>query len=355
LPNFFGEQDILKSIVLQPGITSSGDGSSSYYVRGGSVDQNMILYDDATIYNPNHILGFFSTFNNDIIKEATLYKGNMPAKFGGRLSSILDIKTREGNNKKMKISGGIGNITSKINIEGPINEGTTSYMISARKTHINYLLQLSDKFKDNKINIYDLNFKINNIIDSNNKINISGYLGSDNIGIGNDLGINWNNKIMTIQWERIIKLNLKSTSTFHTSNYNYNNLFKTTSSNWILNSGIKDYGIKQNIELVKNNQRVDFGFNSIYYITEPKTYIQNISNGINNNEKKGIENILYFNNLTKLNNKISFEYGLRLNIYSFLNNGQYNNFENTLNQINVTKINNKNKKIGQLDLNLFLN
>jgi hypothetical protein len=342
LPNFFGEQDILKSLVLQPGITSSGDGSSNYYVRGGSVDQNMILYDEATIYNPNHILGFFSTFNNDIIKEATLYKGNMPAKFGGRLSSILDIKTREGNNKKMKISGGIGNITSKINIEGPINKGTSSYIFSARKTHINYLLQLSDKFNNNKISIYDLNFKFNNIIDSNNKINISGYIGSDNIGIGNDLGINWSNKIMTIQWERIIKLNLKSTSTFHTSNYNYNNLFKTTNSNWILNSGIKDYGIKQNIELIKNNQRIDFGINSIYYITEPKTYIQNISNGINNNEKKGIENILYLNNLTKLNNKISIEYGLRLNLYSFLNNGLYNNFENSLNQINVAKLKNKN-------------
>jgi len=349
MPNFFGEQDILKSIVLQPGVISTGDGSSSYYVRGGSVDQNLILYDEATIYNPNHILGFYSTFNNDIIKEATLYKGNMPAQYGGRLSSILDIKTREGDNKKVKISGGIGNITSKINFEGPLKEGFSSYLFSVRKTHINYLLQLSDQYKNNRINIYDLNFKINNIIDSNNKIFISGYLGNDNIEIGADLGINWSNRFMTIQWEKRIKLNFKSTSTLYTSNYTYNNLFKTTSSNWILNSSIKDYGIKQNLEYIKNKNRINFGYNSIYYITEPKTYLQNLSNGFNNNGKKGIENILYFNNDTKLNKKISLEYGFRFNLYTFLNDELLYDFENNITQVKTIEPNNKNKNFFNIE------
>jgi hypothetical protein len=349
MPNFFGEQDILKSIVLQPGVISTGDGSSSYYVRGGSVDQNLILYDEATIYNPNHILGFYSTFNNDIIKEATLYKGNMPAQYGGRLSSILDIKTREGDNKKVKISGGIGNITSKINFEGPLKEGFSSYLFSVRKTHINYLLQLSDQYKNNRINIYDLNFKINNIIDSNNKIIISGYLGNDNIEIGADLGINWSNRFMTIQWEKRVKLNFKSTSTLYTSNYNYNNLFKTTNTNWILNSSIKDYGIKQNLEYIKNKNRINFGYNSIYYITEPKTYLQNLSNGFNNNGKKGIENILYFNNDTKLNKKISLEYGFRFNLYTFLNDELLYDFENNITQVKTIEPNNKNKNFFNIE------
>lgn len=349
MPNFFGEQDILKSIVLQPGVISTGDGSSSYYVRGGSVDQNLILYDEATIYNPNHILGFYSTFNNDIIKEATLYKGNMPAQYGGRLSSILDIKTREGDNKKVKISGGIGNITSKINFEGPLKKGFSSYLFSVRKTHINYLLQLSDQYKNNKINIYDLNFKINNIIDSNNKIIISGYLGNDNIEIGADLGINWSNRFMTIQWEKRVKLNFKSTSTLYTSNYTYNNLFKTTSSNWILNSSIKDYGIKQNLEYIKNKNRINFGYNSIYYITEPKTYLQNLNNGFNNNGKKGIENILYFNNDTKLNKKISLEYGFRFNLYTFLNDELLYDFENNITQVKTIESNNKNKNLFNIE------
>jgi hypothetical protein len=349
MPNFFGEQDILKSIVLQPGVISTGDGSSSYYVRGGSVDQNLILYDEATIYNPNHILGFYSTFNNDIIKEATLYKGNMPAQYGGRLSSILDIKTREGDNKKVKISGGIGNITSKINFEGPLKKGFSSYLFSVRKTHINYLLQLSDQYKNNRINIYDLNFKINNIIDSNNKIIISGYLGNDNIEIGTDLGINWSNRFMTIQWEKRIKLNFKSTSTLYTSNYTYNNLFKTTSSNWILNSSIKDYGIKQNLEYIKNKNRINFGYNSIYYITEPKTYLQNLNNGFNNNGKKGIENILYFNNDTKLNKKILLEYGFRFNLYTFLNDELLYDFENNITQVKTIESNNKNKNFFNIE------
>jgi hypothetical protein len=332
MPVFFGEQDILKSILLQPGVTSSGDGSSSYYVRGGSVDQNLILYDEATLYNPSHILGFFSSFNNDIIKEAILYKGNMPAQYGGRLSSILDVKTREGNDKETKVSGGIGNITSKLSLEGPLREGNSSFLFSVRKTHINYLLQLSDKYKKNKIDIYDINFKINNEIDSNNKITFSGYKGNDNVDVGSDLGVNWSNQFMTIQWENKINLNHKSTSTLYTSNYVYNNLFKTTSTNWILNSGIKDYGIKQNFEYNKKDRRINYGFNSIYYLTEPKTFIENLNNGLNNNEKKGIENVLYYNNDTRINKFLAIEYGLRLNFYTNLYKEAKNNIGDIINQ-----------------------
>lgn len=342
IPIFFGEQDIIKSIVLLPGVTSSGDGSSSYYVRGGGIDQNLILYDEATIYNPSHILGFFSSFNNDIIKEVTLYKGNMPAQYGGRLSSILEVKTREGNNKETKISGGIGNINSKLNIEGPLREGNSSYLFSVRKTHINYLLQLSDKYKNNEINIYDINLKINNTIDSNNKILISGYTGNDNVKIGGGLGVNWSNRFMTFQWEKKINNNYKSTSTLYTSKYVYNNLFKTSNTNWILNSGIKDFGIKQNFEYRGENNLINYGFNSIYYLTEPKTFIENLDNGLSFNEKKGIENIVYLNNDSRLNKKISIEYGLRLNLYANLNKVAISNINDLISQPNKNEHNNNN-------------
>jgi phage anti-repressor protein len=154
---------------------------------------------------------------------------------------------------------------------------------------------------------------------------------------------------MTIQWEKRIKLNFKSTSTLYTSNYTYNNLFKTTSSNWILNSSIKDYGIKQNLEYIKNKNRINFGYNSIYYITEPKTYLQNLNNGFNNNGKKGIENILYFNNDTKLNKKISLEYGFRFNLYTFLNDELLYDFENNITQVKTIESNNKNKNLFNIE------
>jgi len=212
-PLFFGEKDILKTIVLLPGVTNAGDGNTNFFVRGGAADQNLILYDGAPVYNPSHVFGFFSVFNNDVIKDATLYKGNEPAMFGGRLSSVLDIKTKDGDLNEQKITAGIGNITSRVSIEGPLRTDQSSYFIALRKTHVNYLLSLSDEFKKNKIDIYDLNFKYRNIIDSSSRLYISGYVGKDKIAIGENVGVSWGNKLLALRWEKYLSKKIVSNST----------------------------------------------------------------------------------------------------------------------------------------------
>jgi hypothetical protein len=191
VPVIFGEQDILKTIQLLPGIKSGGDGSTGFFVRGGGADQNLILLDEATVYNASHLLGFFSTFNSDAIKDVTVYKGDMPAQYGGRLSSLLDVKMNDGNNKNYRISGGVGLIASRINVEGPIVKNKGSFMVSARRTYADLFLKLS---KDSTINrsilyFYDINAKANYQLNERNKVFFSAYLGSDKLGFSNQFGI----------------------------------------------------------------------------------------------------------------------------------------------------------------------
>ena len=247
-PVFFGEKDILKTIVLLPGVNNANDGNTNFFVRGGASDQNLILYDGAPVYNPSHILGFFSVFNNDVIKDATLYKGNEPAQYGGRLSSVLDINTKDGDMNVNKVTGGIGNITSRLSIEGPLRNDQSSYFFSVRKTHINYLLSLSDEFKNDKIDIYDINFKYKNIIDSSSRIFLSGYIGRDKIALGDNVGVSWGNKLIALRWEKNFLSSLVSNSTAFAGDYFYDNLFKTKTTDLILNSSISNYGLKQDFQ-----------------------------------------------------------------------------------------------------------
>jgi hypothetical protein len=161
VPVIFGEKDILKTLQLLPGVKSAGEGNSGFYVRGGAADQNLILLDEAPVYNASHLLGFFSTFNSDAIKDATLIKGNGPAMYGGRLSSVLDVKMKEGNNKERVVNGGLGLISSKISIEGPIQNDKSSFILSGRRTYADMFLKATEKFKDNILYFYDLNMKAN--------------------------------------------------------------------------------------------------------------------------------------------------------------------------------------------------
>ncbi|NDC41584.1 MAG: hypothetical protein EBZ77_08545, partial [Chitinophagia bacterium] len=181
IPVLFGEKDVLKTIQLLPGIKSVGDGNSGFYVRGGGADQNLILLDEATVYNPSHLLGFFSTFNSDAIKDVTVYKGGMPAQYGGRLSSVEDIKMNDGNNQNYGVSGGIGLISSKLNIEGPIDSGVSSFLISARRTYADLFLKLSpdSSVNNNKLYFYDLNGKVNYRLSKKDRLFLSGYFGKD--------------------------------------------------------------------------------------------------------------------------------------------------------------------------------
>ena len=205
IPVLFGENDVLKTIQLLPGIKPVGEGSSGFNVRGGSSDQNLILLDEATVFNASHLLGFFSVFNSDAIKDITVYKGNEPAEYGGRLSSVLDIKMNDGNDQKTVVSGGIGLISSHLSVESPIVKDKGSFMITARRTYADLFLKLSSDTTKNttRLYFYDINAKASYKLNSNNRIYLSGYFGKDLISLKNTFGINWGNVSGTIRWNHL--------------------------------------------------------------------------------------------------------------------------------------------------------
>jgi hypothetical protein len=223
IPVLLGEKDILKTIQLLPGVKSGGEGNTGFYVRGGAADQNLIILDEAVVYNSSHLLGFFSTFNADAIKDVSLYKGGMPAQYGGRLSSVLDVKMDDGNNKEFKFQGGIGLIASRIKAEGPIVKDRGSFMVSFRRTYIDLFLRSSPDSTVNgsTLNFYDINAKANYKINDKNTIYISGYFGKDNIGVKDLFENNWGNVTTTIRLNHIFSDRLFSNTSLIYNNYNY--------------------------------------------------------------------------------------------------------------------------------------
>jgi hypothetical protein len=219
IPVLLGEKDIVKTMQLLPGVKSAGEGNSGFYVRGGAGDQNLILLDEAPVYNASHLLGFFSTFNSDAIKDAVIYKGNQPANYGGRLASVLDIKMNDGNIKRYNVSGGLGIISSRLNVEGPIVKDKASFLISGRRTYADVFLKATDKFKDNILYFYDLNTKLNYRINDRNKLFLSGYFGRDKLGLAKQFGIDWGNATGTLRWNHLINEKLFSNTSVIYSSY----------------------------------------------------------------------------------------------------------------------------------------
>ncbi|WP_379090996.1 carboxypeptidase-like regulatory domain-containing protein [Pedobacter sp. UC225_65] len=223
VPVLMGEPDVIKTLQLLPGVKSGSEGNGGMFVRGGGADQNMILLDEAPVYNASHLLGFFSTFNSDAIKNVTLYKGGMPAQYGGGLSSVLDVKMNDGNNQKFGVSGGIGLIAARLNVEGPIQKGKSSFLISARRTYADMFLKLSSdtSVKNTQLYFYDLNLKANYILGDKDRLYISGYFGKDVLTSDNLSGINWGNTTSTLRWNHVFSSKLFSNTSLIFSNYNY--------------------------------------------------------------------------------------------------------------------------------------
>jgi hypothetical protein len=332
LPVIFGEKDILKTIQLLPGIKSAGEGNAGFFVRGGSADQNLILLDEAPVYNASHLLGFFSTFNSDAIKDVVVYKGNSPAQFGGRLSSVLDIKMKEGNNQKFTTEGGIGLISSRLSLQGPIQKDQSSFLITGRRTYADLFLQLSPEFKDNQLYFYDLNAKANYKINENNRIFLSGYFGKDILKFGDNFGIDWGNTTGTIRWNSLINKKLFSNTSLIYSNYDYNVQIGAGESTFNINSRIKNWNIKQEYQYFPSNKNSwRFGINSIHHDITPSRFQGGSSENSLSQDKEtryGWENAIYANNTRNLTNKLSLEAGLRLSSYSILGSGDYNLYTN---------------------------
>lgn len=338
IPVLFGEQDILKSMQLMPGISPVGEGNSGFYVRGGNPDQNLILLDDAPVFNPSHLLGFFSVFNSDAIRDVQLYKGGVPARYGGRASSVMDIRMKEGNMKDYNFSGGLGLISSRIMAEGPIEKDKSSFMISGRRTYADLFLPLSsdEKIRNNKLYFYDLNLKTNLIVNKNNRIFLSGYFGRDVLQSKN-FGFNWGNKAGSLRWNHQFSPLLFANTTMVINDYNY----KTEGDldgKFSLQAGIRDFSLKQDYALsLFNHLTFLFGFNSVLHQFKPGEVVSNSKNIRNFNiaQKEGWENAVYAFSEVQLSEKLNIGTGLRVSTFSRIGFGTENTYNTTGSVINT--------------------
>lgn len=330
LPVLFGEKDVLKTIQLLPGVKSNNEGNSGFSVRGGATDQNLILLDEAPVYNASHLLGFFSTFNSDALKDANLIKGNSPAQYGGRLSSVLDIKMKDGNNKDFNATGGIGLISSRLSVEGPIQKEKSSFIVSARRTYADLFLKASDDFKDNQLYFYDLNLKANYQINKNNRIYLSGYFGRDVLGVGSSFGSDWGNATGTLRWNSIINRKLFSNTSLIYSNYDYRLNFENGANRFELSSKIKDWNLKQDFSWYASSKHsIRFGFQSILHTISPGSISGTASSSFERFNRKSWENAVYINDDFKLSNRFALNYGLRISSYTIVgNNDPYFTYKN---------------------------
>ncbi len=321
IPVLFGERDVLKSIQLLPGISTTSEGSSGFSVRGGSIDQNLILLDEAPVYSASHLLGFFSVFNSDALKNMTVFKGGIPANYGGRASSVLDIAMKEGNNRKFQVNGGLGLISSRFTVEGPIVKDKISFIASGRRSYAD-LVAKAGGFIDNDIDLYfyDFNAKVNYKINNRNRIFLSTYFGRDDFGFG-AIGMDWGNVTGTIRYNKIFNDKLFSNTTVIYSNYDYSFMLGQSAS---MASGIEDYGFKEDFTYYTNPHfTLKFGLNSTYHRFDPGQvdFGQNNALKLMMEQKQGLESAVYLMTEHKLSDRLSMDYGLRFSMFNQIGEG----------------------------------
>ncbi|MBL7767008.1 MAG: TonB-dependent receptor [Chitinophagaceae bacterium] len=325
VPVLFGEKDILKTLQMTPGVKSAGEGQSGFYVRGGGVDQNLILLDEAPVYNASHLLGFFSVFNSDALKDVTLYKGDIPAEFGGRASSVLDVKMKDGNSKHYSASGGIGLIASRLTLEGPIVKEKGSFIVSGRRTYADLFLKLSSDSlqRESKLYFYDLNLKANYQVTKKDRIFLSGYFGRDIFGLGSTFGFDWGNTTSTIRWNHVFHSKLFSNTSLIYSDYSYQIKAGFNDQSFKISSSIRDYNVKQDFSWFANqNNNIKFGFNIMHHTFRPTVFSGTgltVSDTLKN--RYALEGGVYIQNEQTFNDKISLKYGLRLSGFDYLGPG----------------------------------
>ena len=334
VPALLGEVDIVKSVQLLPGVSTVGEGASGFNVRGGSIDQNLILLDEAPVFNASHLFGFFSVFNPDAVKDVKLIKGGMPAQYGGRVSSTLDVRMKDGNTKKTEVNGGVGVIFSRLSIEGPIahkNEkfkNKSSYIIAGRRSYVDVLskpfLAKNENLKDAIFYFYDLTAKVNYVLNANNKFYLSAYSGKDAFGVPGAL-FNWGNQTATLRWNHLFSKKLFSNFTTYYSQYNYQLGFGEGDNTFRWKSNITNYSIKPDFTYyITPNNTLQFGLVTTYYIFKPGDAVsrdqgQVVQFGLPN--KYALENAFYLENEQKVNTKMTLRYGLRWSNFNYLGSG----------------------------------
>ncbi len=327
IPVLLGERDIIKAMQLLPGIKNAGEGSSGFFVRGGAADQNLILLDEAPVYNASHLLGFFSTFNSDAVKNMTMYKGGMPAQYGGRLSSVLDIKMNDGNNQDFGVSGGIGLISAKLNVEGPLQKDRSSFLITGRRTYADMFLKMSNDstINGNTLYFYDLNAKVNYRLGDRDRIFLSGYFGQDRLGVGELFGLDWGNGTGTLRWNHIFNNRLFSNTSLIFSNYNYQIAIRSGAADFDIFSQIRDWNLKQEFQWFLNRNNVRFGFNTIRHSIRPGQVSSNNANIHSEalQTRRSWENAVYASNTWDASDRLTLTYGLRATAFSVIGEGDF--------------------------------
>ncbi len=329
VPVVLGESDVIKSIILLPGVTSGGEGASGFNVRGGAADQNLILLDEATIFNSSHLFGFFSVFNPDAIKDIKLYKGGIPARYGGRVSSVLDIYQKEGNSKKFKMNGGLGIVASRLLAEGPIKKDKGAFLIGGRASYAHLFLPLFDN--DNVAYFYDLNTKLNYKINENNNLYLSGYFGRDVFSISESFQNVYGNTVLNLRWNHLFSDKLFSNLSMIYSDYFYGLELNFVGFEW--NSGIRNFNLKYDLKhYISNNFQLNYGINNIYYRFNPGEIKPNSADsGILEEKlinKYANEFGAYVDAEHKISDKLTLQYGVRLSHFVRLGQDSLNVYQN---------------------------
>ena len=332
IPLLLGEVDVIKAVQLLPGVQAAGDGSSNLIVRGGNIDHNLVLLDEAVVYNPSHVLGFFSTFNGDAIKDFEIYKGGIPAQYGGRLASVLDVRMKDGNSKNYNVSGGIGLLSSRLTVEGPLVKDKSSFMISGRRSYFDLFFPFSKQLDGVSAYFNDLNFKVNYTLSDKDKLFLSAYYGRDKLGFGL-LGFGWGNITTTARWNHVVNSKLFINTTVAFSRYDYNfdinfsDRFNFTRTNYI-----NDLNAKVDaVYALSSKSSIKFGTKHNYYVFEPGTRKKITAESAITEAalptKRAYGHDYYASHSHKFGSRLTTEYGARLSVFSNIGSGRSINYQ----------------------------
>ncbi len=339
IPVLLGEKDVFKTLQLLPGVASNSEGGSGFFVRGGNVDQNLVLLDEAPVYNASHLLGFFSVFNSDALKDVKLYKGGIPAQYGGRASSVMDIRMKNGNSKKWEASGGVGLISSRATIEGPIVKDKGSIIISGRRTYADVVGRLfTDLLDETQLFFYDFNAKANYKITDKDRLYVSAYFGRDVLGF-DAFGFDWGNQTLTARWSRTINSKLFKNTSFIYSDYDYGFSVDVGAIDVDLSAGIFDYTVKQDFNYYPNpKNKVAFGWISNIHRFKPVDFVFNNTPSEEDTEiQTALESGIYLSNEQTVNSRLTLNYGLRFSIFNNVGPFTEKVFDDEENLISATR------------------
>ncbi|MEQ9165134.1 MAG: TonB-dependent receptor [Fulvivirga sp.] len=341
LPALFGEPDIIKTIQLLPGVISAGEGTSSFFVRGGSADQNLILIDEAPIYDPSHLFGLFSVFNADVIKDSELYRGGIPSRYGGRLSSILEVRTKDGNNKKLGGAAGIGLLASRFMLEGPIRKDKSSFIVSGRRSYVDLFLKAANQ--DNLVHFYDVNAKVNWKHNNNNRFFFALYLGRDVFSFEDVFGFDWGNTTGTFRWNHLFNDRLFSNTSIIASHFDYKLGLEDDAQGFDWKSNLQELTLKQDFNYFLNtSNEFEFGYHLTYRQFSPGRITPTSESSLFTEQAidkmYALDHAFYVGNQQKISDRLTFRYGLRLSVFQNIGKQDVFIYEDPKDNIDPTRI-----------------